>query len=237
MEIIVILTLSVVMLILLAILLKINKKNITTIKQIGESKELNELTNDLPENEDVCREILKMLNNENVTIKASSEGSQASLYIVANNAILISNTKKSFTRIQTVAHECVHSVQDKALLWFNFIFSNIYLIYFIAITALTLFRVIKTPGIFAIIFVMMSVVMYVVRSLLETDAMIKARYLAKDYLDSRSAVVSSENINKIVQNYDEMNKFGVKFYNYTLLLSYFSKVAIYCIISLIMINV
>ena len=237
MELIIILTLSVVIIMLLAILLKINKKNIATIKQIGESKELNELTNPLPENEEVCKEILKMLHNENVTIKASGEGAQASLYIVANNTILISNTKKSFTRIQTVAHECIHSVQDKALLWFNFIFSNIYLIYFIAITALTLFKVIKAPTIFAIIFVMMSIVMYFVRSMLETDAMIKARYLAKDYLNNKLDIVRYENIDKIVENYDEMNKFGVKFYNYTLLLGYLSKVIIYCIVSLIMTNI
>ena len=67
---------------------------------------------------------------ENVIVKVSDENKEASLYIVATNTILIANIKNTFTRIQTIAHECIHSIQDKHLLWFNFIFSNIYLLYF-----------------------------------------------------------------------------------------------------------
>ena len=37
----------------------------------------------------------------------------ASLYIVATNTILISNIKDTFTRVQTIAHECLHSIQNK----------------------------------------------------------------------------------------------------------------------------
>lgn len=205
-----------------------------TIKKIGEDKELNEITNALPENEEICKDILKMLGNENVNIKTGNFGTQDSLYLIANNSIVISNTKSSCTRVQTVAHECLHSIQDKALLWFNFIGSNIYLLYFIIITALTIFRVIKTPNIFAVILVMMAIILSVVRSYLETDAMTKARYVAKEYMQKKSDLISNENTEKIMENYDILNSIGIKFYNLNVISTFFTKVIFYCIVAIIM---
>ena len=179
MELITILTSSIIILLILSILLGFNIKNIKLIKQIGESKDLNNITDKFPENEKICADILKMVKNENVKIKVGNDGAQASLYIVATNSILIGNIKNTFTRIQTIAHECIHSIQDKRLLWFNFIFSNIYLIYFFIITILAIFNKLSQVNIFAIILIMMSFLLYFVRSFIETDAMTKARFLAK----------------------------------------------------------
>ncbi len=234
MELVTILIMSIIILIVLVILLKFNKTNIQKIKDIGESKELNEITNALPENEEICKDILKMLKNENVTIKDCKDEKQASLFIVVSNAILISNKKSSFTRVQTVAHECIHSIQDKRLLWFNFIFSNIYIFYFAIITILTVFKVIKCSSVFSIILVMMSILLYFVRSYLETDAMIKARYIAQDYLQKKSNLVNEENCELIIKKYDEINSIGIKYYNFSLLLGYLTKVIVYCIISIVM---
>lgn len=227
---------SIIILLILAIILKFNKTNIQELKRIGNSKELNEITNALPENEEICKDILKMINNENVKIQTTGGGAQASLYIVATNSIFIANIKNTFTRVQTIAHECIHSIQDKTLLWFNFIFSNIYMLYFIAITALTLFKVIKTPTIFAIILVMMSILQYFVRSYLETDAMTRAKYLAKEYMEQKEDVISKENLKQVIDNYDKLNSIGIKYYNLNLLTSNFSKIIMYCIIALIMQN-
>ena len=51
-------------------------------------------------------------------------------YDFANDTVLkfkdvnsIANINKTCTRIQTIAHECVHSIQNRKLLMFNFIFS------------------------------------------------------------------------------------------------------------------
>ena len=236
MEIPIILISSVIILLLLVIILKFNKTNIQELKRIGNDKELNEITNSLPENEEICKDILKMLNNENVKIQTTNGGSQSSLYIVANNSIFIANIKNTFTRVQTIAHECIHSIQDKTLLWFNFIFSNIYMLYFITITALTLFKVIKAPSIFAIILVMMSILQYFVRSYLETDAMVKAKYLAKEYMEQKKDAISKENLKLVIENYDKLNSIGIKYYNLNLLTGNFSKIIMYCIIALIMQN-
>ena len=232
----VILIMSIIILIVLVVILKFNKTNIQEIKRIGNDKYLNEITNLLPENEEICKEILKMLNNENVKIKTSNEGSQASLYIVATNSIFIANIKNTFTRVQTIAHECIHSIQDKTLLWFNYIFSNIYIIYFAIITIFTLFKVIKTPGIFATTLVMMSILLYFVRSYLETDAMTRAKYLAKEYMEQKEERITKEKIKIVIDNYEKLNTIGIKFYNLNLITSYFSKIIIYCIVALIMQN-
>ena len=156
----------------------------------------------------------------NVIIKTGNENTQASLYIVATDSILIANINKTFTRVQTIAHECIHSIQDKRLLWFNFIFSNIYLAYFAVITVLALFNKLPQVNIFAIILVMMSMLLFFVRSYLETDAMIRARYLAKEYMEQNKELICEENIEIIVENYDMLNKIGVKFYNLKLMFDY-----------------
>lgn len=231
MEIIVILIMSIITIIALTILSKFNLKKIKLIKEIGEDKKLNELTNTLPENEQIAKEILAKLKNENVKIKTGGASSQASLYIVATNTIFIANIKNTFTRIQTIAHECIHSIQDKTLLWFNFIFSNIYILYWIIITILTLFNKIANLNIHAIILVMMSITLFFVRSYIETDAMTKARFLAKEYMESKKEVITKENIETIIENYDKINNIGIKFTNLSLIVEYLVKVIIYCVIA------
>nr|MBP3680537.1 hypothetical protein [Clostridia bacterium] len=233
MEIIVILVMSIITIITLTILSKFSLKKIKLIKKIGEDKKLNELTNTLPENEQIAKEILKKLKNDNVKIKTGGASSQASLYIVATNTIFIANIKNTFTRIQTIAHECIHSIQDKTLLWFNFIFSNIYILYWIIITILTLFNKIANPNIHAIILVMMSITLFFVRSYIETDAMTKARFLAKEYMESKKEVITKKNIETIIENYDKINNIGIKFTNLSLIVEYLVKVIIYCVIALI----
>lgn len=233
MELITILVVSIAVLVILAVLLKFNIKNIKLIKQIGENSQLNEITNELPENEEVCKQILKMLKNENVNIKVGNDNSQTSLYVVATNSIFIANIKNTFTRVQTVAHECIHSVQDKRLLWFNFIFSNVYLFYFALITIIALFNRLPVTNVFAIVLIMMSMLLYFVRSYLETDAMTKARFLAKEYMETKSDIISQEKINAVVENYDKLNEVGIKFYNFKLLFDYLIKVIVFCIVALI----
>ena len=233
MELIIILIISIITIVILAIISKFNFKNIKLIKQIGEDKNLNEITNILPENKQIAKEILKKLKNEYVKIKTGGANSQASLYIVATNSIFIANIKNTFTRIQTIAHECVHSVQDKTLLWFNFIFSNVYNIFWIVITILTILNKIQNTTIFAIILIMMCIILFFVRSYLETDAMIKARFLAKEYMEEKCDIISKENIQTIIENYDKINCIGIKLTNLSLIVEYLIKVVIYCGVALI----
>lgn len=233
MEILIMLLSSILVLVIFLLLFRVNRRTVVAIKKLGKDKELNEITNSLPENEQVCKEILDMLCNDEVKIKQGVENSKTSLYVVASNSIIIANIKDTFTRIQTIAHECIHSVQDKRLLWFNFIFSNIYLIYFAVITVLTLLDKIQFTNICAIVLIVMSAVLYIVRSYIEVDAMLRARYVAKEYMKTKHDLISKENIDIIVKNYDKINENGVKLYNYSLLFGYLSKIIIYCVVAMV----
>ena len=65
--------------------------------------------------------MLKMLDNKNVKIEEAKD-TGTSLYIAVTNKISIADMKNNYARIQTIAHECIHSCQDRRLLLFNFIF-------------------------------------------------------------------------------------------------------------------
>ena len=71
-----------------------------------------------------------------------------------------------------------------------------------------------------------------VRSYLENDAMIKARYLAKEYMEEAN-IVSKNDINKLLNGYDEINKLGIKCVNFNLILGVFTKLIIILLICFI----
>lgn len=182
------------------------------LKHIGEDEKLDNLAKVYPNNMDMCKEYLKKLGNDTVKIE-ENEGAQASLYIAVTDKILIANIQKSYTRIQTIAHECLHSIQSRKLLLFNFIFSNIYLIYFVTICGLLIFKVLPNKMMFIVIFLILSMVYYMVRVFLENDAMIKARFLAKEYMEEKS-LSSKEEIQNLVNGFDKINTVGIKCINY-----------------------
>ena len=220
---------SFVLLIILGIIFELNVKK---IKEIGENKELDNLTKVFPDNIEICNKILDKLGNKNVKIKEDKE-SKTSLYVVINNTITIANIKDSFTRIQTIAHECIHSTQSKKMIWFNFIFTNIYILYFLIIVILALLKVNVDETLLLAILILMGSVQYCIRSMLETDAMIKARFVAKEYLEEEQ-ICSKEQINIIVNEYDKLNKMGIKLVNFDIIARNIVKVIIYSLLCLIM---
>lgn len=220
---------SFVLLIILGIIFELNVKK---IKEIGENKELDNLTKAFPDNIEICNKILDKLGNKNVKVKEDKE-SKTSLYVVINNAITIANIKDSFTRIQTIAHECIHSTQSKKMIWFNFIFTNIYILYFLIIVILALLKVNVDETLLLAILILMGSVQYCIRSMLETDAMIKARFVAKEYLEEEQ-ICSKEQINIIVNEYDKLNKMGIKLVNFDIIARNIVKVIIYSLLCLIM---
>lgn len=182
------------------------------LEEIGKDKELDDLAKVYPSNIEMCKSYLAKLNNTKVKIE-EAPNAQASLYIAVTDKILIANIKNSYTRIQTIAHECLHSVQNRTLLLFNFVFSNIYLLYFVVVCALLLFRILPFKMMFLVIFLILSMIYYTVRVFLENDAMIKARYLAKEYLEEKK-ISSKEEIEKLVAGFDKINAVGIKCINY-----------------------
>ncbi len=205
-----------------------NKKE---LKQIGEDKELDKLAKKYPSNVEMCKDYLKKLGNEKVKIEENPE-TEASLYIAITDKISIANIQKSYTRIQTIAHECLHSIQNRKLLLFNFIFSNLYLIYFVAIFLLLILKMLPYKMMFLVIFLIFSMIYYMVRIFLENDAMIKARYLAKEYMEEKQ-ISSAEEIQKLVAGFDKINAIGIKCINYMFFMQVMYKTIIIAALSLI----
>ena len=222
------LIISIIALVLVIVLAYIFEYNRNKIKTIGENKELDEIAKKYPDNISLCKAYLEKLDNENVKIEENKD-TEASLYIAITNKISIANITNTYTRIQTIAHECLHSVQDRKILMFNFIFSNVYILYFIAICVLAILKILPNQMIFLNIFLMFSMVYYLVRIYLENDAMIKAKYLAKEYMEEAKISTSNE-IEKLVEGFDDINKLGIKCTNYHFFLMIMVKVIVFSII-------
>ena len=225
MEFIVLLIMVIIMYFILEYIFDVNMKE---FKKFGENEELDNLAQKYPDNIEICKDYLKMLNNEEVIIE-EDKTSNSTLYLVVSNKIFIANLKNSYTRIQTIAHECLHSMQSKKLLWFNFIFSNIYLIFFIIVFILGILKIIKYKMLYLCITVILGLIFYSVRAYLENDAMIKARFLAEKYMKEKS-ILTTEDIEKIVTEYDRLNTSGIKITNFKILNQVLYKIIILLIV-------
>ena len=224
----IIIVVAIIAIIIVNAMMKINVKE---VEKIALDSELNEITKSYPKNTDICKTILKKLGNETTKIEEDTN-SEATLYIAITDKISIGNTHESFTRIQTMAHECVHSIQDNKMLIFNFIYTNIYFIYFVIICVLVVLKKLPNEMLFSNIFLILSFIHYVIRIYLENDAMIKAEYLAKEYMKEQN-ISSDEEINKVSDGFKKLNDKCIKGTNCNLFVKVMIKVVIFNVLALI----
>ena len=228
MDFIIIIILTIFISLVLGWIFSINKRKIV---ELAENKELDKIAKKYPPNINLCQKYLEKLKNTNTKIEENKE-QEASMYIAITNKIIIGNVSDTFTRIQTIAHECLHSIQNRKLLIANFIFSNVYLLYYFTICILGLFNLLQFKMMFLNIFLILSLAVYFIKIYLENDAMIKAKYLAKDYLEGEN-ISSKEEIEKLVKGFDDLNNLGIKYMHYKFFLEVSIKIIIFETICLI----
>ena len=224
----IILIISILSIIIISILMNTSVKK---LEKIALDEQLNQISDKYPSDTEICKTILKKLRNEKVKIE-ENKASESTMYIAVQDKISIGNTHKSFTRIQTMAHECLHSIQERKLLICNFIFSNIYLFYFVIMVILLVFKIIQNKMLFLNIFLIISFIYYVVKIYLENDAMIKAEYLVKEYIEEQKITTKEENA-KLITGFKELNKGCIKATNCNIFINIMIKVVIFSILSLI----
>ena len=207
------------------------KMNVKELEKIALNSELNEITQKYPKNTEICKSILKKLENKTTRIEEDTS-SDATLYIAIQDKISIGNTHDSFTRIQTMAHECLHSVQDKKMLIFNFVYSNIYIMYFVVICILAIINKLPNEIMFSNILLILSFIYYVIRVFLENNAMIKAEYVAKEYMEEQN-ISSEEEIKKVCDGFKRLNDGCIKGTNCSLFVKIMIKVVIFNVLALI----
>ena len=195
MQFIIIIIISIITIFLLKYGFNVKVKDIKKIKEIGYDKELNKIANKFPKNKEICEDILKQLKNTNVKIEENAE-SKTSLYIALTNKIIIADINDTFSRIQTIAHECCHSIQNRATLIFNFVFSNVFILYFLVALGLILLDI-GNSLLFIQIFTIMTLIYCSIKCYLETEAMTKARYVAKEYMQNYLKIKNTFEINKL----------------------------------------
>lgn len=231
---IIIIIMSIITIILLKIGLNVKIKDIKKIKQIGYDKTLNNIGEKFPSNKEICKEILKKLNNKDVKIEETQD-SKTSLYIAITNKIVIANIKDTFTRIQTIAHECLHSVQTRKILLFNFIYSNFFLLYFVISFFLILFNV-GESNIYIQVYIFLAIIYAIVRCYLENEAMSKAIFVAKEYMYDQAKNnknITENEINILIENFNVLNKIGIPLTNFLLITGCIIKITILCAVSII----
>lgn len=226
MEIIICLCICILTFLLLKYIFKINLKK---AKELEENVKMQEITDRFPENIEIAKEMLKILGNKDVAIEEQKD-TKTSLYIAVTNKILIADLKDNYGRIQTIAHECLHSVQDRTLLMFNFIFSNITILYFILSVILTICHVLKNTLLQAFILLILALIQFAVRGYLETDAMTKSKFLAKEYIEKKN-LCTDEEVEKLMIEYDKINNMGIPFYLCRIITNSLVKISLYLIIS------
>ena len=198
-------------------------------EKLNENKELEELTDKFPENVQIAKEMLEMLGNNKVKVE-EAKNTQTSLYIAVTDKISIADMKNNYARVQTIAHECMHSVQDRRLLLFNFIFSNINILYLIIISILTLTKTVQDTMLQIFVLTMFATIKFAVRGFLEIEAMTKSKYLAKEYIESKNILTKEEEKN-LLEKYDEINKLGVPFMSVRILTGSLCGILVYAIIA------
>lgn len=207
------------------------KINIKKAKEIESNKEMETITDKFPDNKKIAEEILNLLDNKTVKIEEAKD-TKTSLYIAPTNKIIIADMRNNYGRIQTIAHECIHSCQDKRLLMGNFILSNLYIIYYIITIFLTIFKIYENTHLHLFILSIFSFVVFGIRAFLEIDAMTKSRFLAEKYIDKKE-ICTLEEKEVLLKSYDMINEIGIPFVINSLFFSSILKLIIYLVIAAI----
>lgn len=223
-----IIIISIISIILMQFLMKANNKE---LEKIALDEKLNKIAEKYPSNPEICKEILKKLENQKVKIEEDTK-SETTLYLAMEDKISIGNTHNSFTRIQTMAHECLHSIQDRKILIFNFIYSNVYLLYFIITSILVIIKKLPQELLFSNILLILSFIYYVIRIYLENDAMIKAEYVAKQYIEEQK-ISSKEEIEQLMQGFKKLNQGAIKGTNCGIFVNTMIKIILFNALALI----
>lgn len=230
---------GIILLAIIIVLTKIFNIDFKKIKTISEKeckdKTIIEELKKLPSNTQICKEILEEIDNSSVEIVENKEYN-SSLYTVYNNRITIGNIKNKIFEVQTIAHECIHSTQKKNKAIFNFVISNIYILYFYFIFIGTILNkiigfnnfIFENKMLNIIILLIFGMCQYAIRSLLETEAILESKHLAKKYFEKKG--IKAEIINKIIKEYSETNSIGIDLINYMLIAKNLLKVLIYIVL-------
>ncbi len=233
-DIIVIILIYVLLLIIFKhIYMKVNEKSVLNIV---ENKEFLNINKKLKGTNGICEDILKKLDAKDVKILTNKdEKSSNSFYNILNNSIVLCNNEKVNNtpfRLLFISHECHHSIQDKKMLWTNFILANINMIYSFITIILILFNVIGKQyyGLFLSILLIINIFSFLARIIIEADATYMSVNISRNYAKE---FLNNEELEKLTSKFEELISGGFSSFAYGLLLNNVPTILIYMIVILI----
>ncbi|MCX8075157.1 MAG: hypothetical protein N2749_06185 [Clostridia bacterium] len=159
------------------------------------NSKIKKIIDKLPDNITITKEMLTMLGNSTTNVIIDNDFKN-SYYVFMNDKIYLSNKENNkYTRVCLIAHECVHSIQNKILQWFNFILSNLELLAFFLCAVLIFFD--KSKNISFLVYTCIWAISVLVRSILEIHAVYKSIYLSKKYLDIKISKNDAKDITNV----------------------------------------
>ena len=184
-------------------------------------EELSEIIKKLPSNKEMAKSMLELVNNKDTEVEFSDK-IKANYYIYINNKMYISKNAQNANDLNrgiVIAHECIHSIQNKRVQFLNFLLSNIYILAYILTTILLLFKV----DIFLIL-TTIAIATCIVRVVLEEDAVKRSIDLFSEYLRLKTI----ENNEKVILYFSRQIKFALFIYPIKIFLEKIISIVILC---------
>lgn len=157
--------------------------------EILHDKVVSSVVKNLGNNEEIAKDILMYVGNSETKVeKNEDEKIKASFYNGNTNKITIKNTEdlEDCSRIIHIAHECIHSIQDKKLIKFHFILSNVQILYFLSIFIYFFYnRNIEIRFELLLFQVFIFILTFFIKITLESDATYRGPNLAFEYLEDK----------------------------------------------------
>ncbi|MDD2376877.1 MAG: zinc metallopeptidase [Clostridia bacterium] len=144
--------------------------------------QLSYISNKFCSNDIVCKQMLELISNKSTNIKLDTD-IKNNYYVFLTDTIYLSNkeiTRNSYQRICVIAHECIHSIQNKIIQVVNFALSNVELIAFV-ISLICITCGFNTYIVFYS-YLILNIFSAIPRLILEIDATIRSINLSSKYM-------------------------------------------------------
>ncbi|MBE5813135.1 MAG: hypothetical protein E7314_05720 [Clostridiales bacterium] len=161
----------------------------SNVEEVIHDEEISPILKNIGDNEVIAKEILGNLNNTHTGVeKNKDEKIKASFYNCNTDKIVIKDTKdlEDLSRVVHIAHECVHSLQDKKLQKIHFFISNIQILYFLAIFIYFFYnKNIELRFTLLLVQVFIFFITFFIKVVLESDATYRAVLVSLEYLHDK----------------------------------------------------
>ena len=176
----------------------------SNVVEVIHNEEISPILKKIGDNEVIAKEILNNLNNTHTSVEKNKDDNiKASFYNCNLDKIVIKDTKdlEDLSRVVHIAHECVHSIQDKKIQKVHFIISNIQILYFLAIFIYFFYN--KNMELrFALLLIQMFVFFcaFFIKVVLESDATYRAVLVSLEYLHDKVNLKQLKTFKQIVED-------------------------------------